>query len=174
MSRIIYFIATFLFFVSCNTGNIVDQIIKDNKNHTSVHFKIKEKYYYSDGVDTTYTPYEVWAVKDKEDSLRNGYIWADNNYRPYNMIYQSGDLYLSIPPKKTTILYRDFKEDLISPVDWINILLKPAILQKQISDPGNKVSVLDTVYKSKHAIYLKIQFPENEKKQPKFIIFFIF
>jgi len=126
---------------------------------------VNERYYYSGGIDTTYTPYEVWAIKDSEDTLKNGYIWVDNNYRPYNMIYQKGDLYLAIPPKKTTVLYSNFKEDIISQVDWIDIFLKPGILQKQIDDKQNAIYISDTIFSEKKAVILKIEFPENQKGQ---------
>ncbi|GMT45246.1 MAG: hypothetical protein IEMM0006_1078 [bacterium] len=45
----------------------------------------------------------MWALRDKKDSLRNGYVWVNDYYRLYNMIYDTGNFYLAIPPKKTTI-----------------------------------------------------------------------
>jgi len=165
MKRITFFLVILTFLISCNSNDSINKIINENQKHNSIHYTIQESYFYSDGIDTTFTPYEVWVVKDDKDTLRNGYIWANNNYRPYNMIYQSGDLYLSIPPKKTTIFYSGFKADLISPVDWIDMFLKPELLKKQIENPENNVTILDTFNKNKQGIFLKIQFPENDKKQ---------
>ena len=150
---------------SCKRQDVTNKIADSNKVHLSIHYKVNERYYYSGGIDTTYTPYEVWAIKDSEDTLKNGYIWVDNNYRPYNMIYQKGDLYLAIPPKKTTVLYSNFKEDIISQVDWIDIFLKPGILQKQIDDKQNAIYISDTIFSEKKAVILKIEFPENQKGQ---------
>jgi hypothetical protein len=89
-------------FIQCKKSDkeIVSQIVKETKKHQSIHYKAVEKSYYSNQPDTTITPYEVWEVRDNGDSLRNGYIWVDNNYRPYNMIYDNGTFYLAIPPKK--------------------------------------------------------------------------
>ena len=155
----------FLSLFSCKENDIVTKIINLNKAHISVQYKIDEQYYYSDGIDTTFTPYEVWAIKDADDSLKNGYIWVDNNYRPYNMIYTKGDFYLAIPPKNTTVLYRNFNEEIISKVDWIDIFLNPDILSKQINDANNTVYISDTIYDEKKSILLKIEFPSNDKGQ---------
>ncbi len=167
MKKIFLFLAVSLFLMTSCTGNkedLVSRIIKEAKAHSSVHFKVTEKYYYSNAPDTTVTPLEVWALHDKNDSLRNGYVWVNNYYRPYNMIYDAGNLYLAIPPKKTTVLYKNFKEDFISPVDWIDIFLKPGRLKALVAQPKTKTTISDTTYQGKNCAKIKIQFPNGVKK----------
>ncbi|MEN8121890.1 MAG: TlpA disulfide reductase family protein, partial [Bacteroidota bacterium] len=131
------------------------------------HFKLTEKYYYANGQDTTITPFEVWVVRDNNDTLRGGYIWVDNNYRPYNMIYDTGNFYLAIPPKKTSILYANFTESLISQVDWIDIFLKPDIFQEQINDSLNNTIISDTVYQEEQCSKIVIEFPVSKNGESK-------
>ncbi len=132
-------------------------------SHKSIHFKVTEKYAYSYTPDTTVTPYEVWAVRAGKN-LRHGYVWINNYYRPYYEIYYRGNFYLTIPPKKMTILYKNFQEDLISPVDWIDIFLNPAKLKKQTTGPQRKTIIADTVYKGKTCYKISIRFQDGSKK----------
>jgi len=158
------FLVSFLLFTACNQtdDDLVVKIVEKTKEYQSLHFKLTEKYYYANGQDTTITPFEVWAVRDNNDKVRGGYVWVDNNYRPYNMIYDTGNFYLAIPPKKTSILYANFTESLISPVDWIDVFLNPDVLQKQISDSLNNTIILDTVYQGEQCSKIVIEFPESK------------
>jgi thiol-disulfide isomerase/thioredoxin len=134
-------------------------------SHQSIHYKVIETYYYSDQTDTTITPFEVWAIRDKNDTQRNGYVWVDNYYRPYNMIYNQGSFYLAIPPKKTTVLYADFEEDFISPTDWIDVFLDPDYLKNQVaSEEKNNTTVSDINYKGEKCIKIEFKLHENEHK----------
>jgi len=153
----------FLFAACTETDdNFVLKIVEKTKKHQSLHYKLTQKYYYSDGQDTTITPFEVWGIRDIKDTLKGGYVWVDNNYRPYNMIYDAGNFYLAIPPKKTTVLYANFNENFISPVDWIDVFLNPDILQEQINDSINNSIISDTVYNGQQCSKIVIEFPVNK------------
>jgi len=172
MKRILLLLtASLLLITSCTERkeDLISHIIKETAARSSIHFKVTEKYHYSNVPDTTVTPMEVWAVRDKKDSLRNGYVWVNNYYRPYNEIYTAGNFYLAIPPKKTTVLYKDFKEDFISPVDWIDIFLRPDKLKAMVSKPKTKTTISDTVYQGKNCARIEIQF-QNGKKKYIFVI----
>ena len=159
-------LASFIFY-ACNKkeDRFVDNLVKETKKIQAVHYKITEKYYYSTGQDTAVTPYEIWAARDNQDSLRHGYVWANNYYRPYNMFYDKGDFYLAIPPKKVTVLFPHYTESLISDVDWIDIFLNPGLLQKQISDPKNTVEQSDIQYFGRECKKIVIHLPENKNGQ---------
>ncbi|MCD6596697.1 MAG: TlpA family protein disulfide reductase [Bacteroidales bacterium] len=166
---LLFFVASIFLFTSCNETpeGLVEKISGESKKHKSVNYKVTEKSYYSNRPDTTITPFEVWLIRDSNDSLRNGYVWVDNNYRPYNMIYDEGSLYLAIPPKKTTILYSDFEEALISEVDWIDLFLNPDILTTQVDDPAINTFISDTVYDGKTCTKLIIKFPAGQTGEMK-------
>ena len=160
---VLLLLAAVLLFISCGQqgDDYITKLIEKNKAYKSLHFKAEQKYYYSNGIDTIITPYELWAIRDAVDTVWGGYIWADNNYRPYHMIYEQGKFYFTIPPKKTTILYENFNEDFISPVDWIGIFLKTDDFQKVLTDTLNKVLISDVQYQGKNCKKLTIEFPEN-------------
>lgn len=145
---------------SDNPGNT---IVNKMKSYKSVHFKAVEKAYYSNEPDTTVTPYEVWAIRDVQDTLKGGYVWVDNNYRPYNMIYEQGKFYVAIPPKKTSILYENFNEPFISATDWIDYFLKPEELAKVLSDTNNVVTLKEIKNGGGEKLLLNIKFPETGK-----------
>ena len=161
---VLLFVISLLLFTACNETNsdFVSKIVERAKEHQSIHFKLTQKYYYANGQDTTITPFDIWAVRDNSDTIRGGYVWVDNNYRPYNMIYDAGNFYLAIPPKKTSILYANFTESLISPVDWIDVFLNPNILQDQLNDSLNNTIISDTVYQGEQCSKIVIQFPESK------------
>lgn len=171
---LLFLVASFLF-ASCNQTkkDYVENLVKITKEHKSMHFKITEKFYYSNGQDTTITPFEVWVVRDKSDTLRNGYVWVDNNYRPYNMIYEQGDFYLAIPPKKITTVYPGFTEDFISPADWISVFLKPESLTKQIRDSLNKAVISDTIFENEACEKIVIRFPDSDNGDVKTTTFIL-
>ena len=154
-------------------GNFISNVIEKTNEKQSVHYKISQKYFYSNGLDTAYTPCEVWAVRDNSDILRNGYVWVDDYYRPYNMIYDKGNFYLAIPPKKVTALYPDFTGSLISEVDWIDIFLKPEILQTQFTDPLNTTSMSDTTYNGEECKKICVEFPAGKKEEKKSYIYIL-
>ena len=163
---LLFLLVVFLF-SSCTQEkkDIAAEVVLKLKSYESLHFQLSETYYYSNGADTTVTPYEVWVVRDEADSLRNAYVWVDNNYRPYNMIYSGGDFFLAIPPKQTTVVYPNYTESFISDVDWIDVFLKPEILQNQMNDSLNIVSVSDTVFDGVMCDKIVILFPENTKNE---------
>ena len=163
MNRLVFLLAVLFLFASCknSSDNIVSKIIDNTNSINSIHYKITEKYYYLNGGDTTTTPYEVWAVRDNSDTLRGGYVWIDNNYRPYKMVYDAGNFYLSIPPKNTTVLYPNFTEELITSVDWVDVFLKPATLQGQVNNSANNTVISDTVYNKKQCAKIVIKQPKN-------------
>ncbi len=164
---VVFFLLVLLYGCKNSNEDIIGKIISANNSYKSIHYKLNELYYYSDKTDTIETPYEVWAIKDKKDSLRNGFVWADNNYRPYNMVYEKGDLYLTIPPKKTTILYKNFNEELISKVDWIDVFLRPELLKDMLKDKN--FSIGDTLFDGKKCYKLNIEFPEKDSITESFL-----
>ncbi len=163
-----YFHAIILLFllISCSKQEPKD-ILMDITLKTgalqSVYFKATEKYFYSNQPDTTITRYEVWAKRDKTDSLRNGFVWVDNHYRPYNTFYEQGTFYLAIPPKKTTVSYPDYTEDFISPIDWIDIFLKPEKLQK-LTESGSTV-ISNIEYKGEPCTKISIQLSKDQSNK---------
>jgi peroxiredoxin len=158
-------ISTFLF-QSCGESPkdeslIINQIVHKMKDHKSAHFKIDEMYYYSDGIDTTTTDYEVWLIRDKNDSLRHGFAWVDNNYRPYNMIFTHDSLYLTIPPKKISVVYDKINESCTNDNDWIGFFLNPELLKKQTSDSNNTVTFTNVEFEGKACTEIQIGFPKK-------------
>ncbi|MCF6241025.1 MAG: TlpA family protein disulfide reductase, partial [Bacteroidales bacterium] len=95
------------------------------------------------------------------------------NYRPYHMIYEKGNFYLTIPPKKTTVLYKNFDSDFISPVDWIAVFAQPENFEKIVNDTLNKVRIEDVQYKNKNCKKLSIKFPKDAKGNIAFWTFVI-
>ena len=81
---VLLFVISLLLFTACNETNsdFVSKIVERAKEHQSIHFKLTQKYYYANGQDTTITPFDIWAVRDNSDTIRGGYVWVDNNYRP--------------------------------------------------------------------------------------------
>lgn len=165
----LFFLISLFLFAACKEtdDNLVSRIVEKTKKHQSLHFKLTQKYYYSNAPDTTVTSFEVWVVRDHNDTLRKGYVWVDNFYRPYNMIYEAGNFYLAIPPKKTTVLYSSFTEDFISPIDWIDVFLNPDILQEQIADSVNSIIISDTIYKKEQCSKIVIEFPGGKNGEIK-------
>ena len=161
----ILFVSTFLF-QSCGESPkdetlIINQIVHKMKDHQTAHFKIDEMYYYSNGIDTTTTNFEIWLVRDKNDSTRHGFAWVDNNYRPYNMIYTHDSLYLTIPPKKISVVYDKINEACINKNDWIGFFLNPDLLKEQSSDSSNFVKILTIEFEGKACTEIQIGFPKN-------------
>lgn len=161
--EVLLFAIAALFFAGCTKpeNDFISKLIEKNKSYKSVHFKANQKYYYSNGVDTITTPFESWIVRLGEDTIVGGYVWVDNNYRPYNIIYDNGNYYLAIPPKKTTVLYKDLGEDFISPVDWIGVFLKTDEFKNILTDTLNKITIQDVQYQDKTCKKLIIEFPED-------------
>ncbi len=172
---IVLFLIPLFLLASCNQSesDYEASLVNVTKEHQSVHFKLIEKYYYANGQDTTITPFEVWVARDQNDSLRGGYVWINNNYRPYNMIYDVGNFYLAIPPKKTTVLYEKYTESFISPADWIDIFLNPEILQKQMNDSLNQSTISDTSYLEQSCSKIVIQFPDGKNGESKKITYLL-
>lgn len=170
MKKLILLLTVIAFiFSACDKdeNDFIASFVEQTTKSQSVHYKFTQKYYYSNGLDTTTTNCEVWVVRDKNDTLRNAYIWIDDFYRPYNMIYTNGTFYLAIPPKKVTALYPNFTESFVSDVDWVNIFLNPEIIQEQLKDSLNATSLTDTVYKGKKCKKVYIEFPIGEKEEKK-------
>ncbi len=142
--------------------DLLPGIEKQMNSHRTIHYKVTEKAKYSWSPDTIVTPYEVWAVREESDTLRHGYVWVNNYYRPYNMIYDQGNFYLAIPPKKTTILYPHFTQPFISDVDWIDLFLDPGRLQQLAATPGVTVTANDTTVNGKKYIALRIRKKEGQ------------
>jgi len=165
----IYFFMFLLAFTSCKKQDkdVISNVVEILNKNNSLHFKAIQKYYYQSEKDTTYTPFEIWALRDKNDSLRNGFVWVDNNYRPYHMMYNNGDFHLAIPPKKTTVLYKNFKDNFISPIDWIDFFLKPFLLDELIARPEVKTIISDTIYQGEICDQIEITIPENSKGELK-------
>jgi thiol-disulfide isomerase/thioredoxin len=175
IKKAIYLVAFLLVLASCNKEekDLVTKVVDRLNSKNSVHFKAVQKYYYQNGSDTTNTPYEAWLVRDMNDSLRKGYVWVDNNYRPYHMVYDKGAFYLSIPPKKITTLDTDFREAFISPVDWIDVFLKPELFKKLIEKEGIKTVYSDSNYKGEKCDKIEIQIPKNKKGESRNYIYLL-
>lgn len=169
------FVSILILLFSCNptNDNFISKLIEKNKAYQSLHYKVQQKYYYSNGIDTTYTPFEIWTIRDSADSTLGAYVWADNNYRPYHMIYDKGDFYLTIPPKKTTVLYKNFKEDFISPVDWIGVFANPLKFQEVLNDTLHKLSLTDVSFNNKQCKKISIEFPNDAQGNHKSLTFII-
>jgi thiol-disulfide isomerase/thioredoxin/outer membrane lipoprotein-sorting protein len=142
----------------------ISKIAQQLASHQSFSFDVTEKYYYSNTEDTIVTDFEVWTVRDKNDTLRKGYVWVDNKYRPYNMIYETGHFFLVIPPKKTTVLYSNFREPFISSIDWIDTFLKPESLEELDADTNVSIVFSDTKYQHKPCAKMEITFKHNGNK----------
>ena len=173
---VLLFSLILLILSACNESDsaLISSIVNINKEHKSLQFKVTEKYYYSNGQDTTITPFEIWVTRDKSDTLRNGYVWVNNNYRPYNMIYDAGNFYLAIPPKKTTVVYENYTEDFISSADWINVFLNPEILQEQFSDSSIITSIFDEIiYEGEPCYKLVLKFSENKDLENKTLTYIV-
>ncbi len=155
--------------VSCreSTESYISKLAGETIKHQSVNYKVTEKYYYSDTPDTTVTPLEVWVVRDSSDKMRKGYIWVNNYYRPSKIIYDAGNCYLVILQKNTTVQYPDFKEPLISAVDWTDIFLNPGLLEKYELDSTVRVDISDTVYQGKDCARLLVEFPKGNNGETK-------
>jgi len=167
MKRTILFIilAPFLF-SACGEkdDDFIATVVENIAKTESIHYKFTQKFYYSNGQDTTTTPCEVWAVRDKNEALRNGYVWVNDYYRPYHMMYDNGNFYLAIPPKKVTAVYKEFSGSFISPGDWIDAFLKPDLFKKQFADSLNIISLSDTVYNGEDCKKAMVKFPADKKK----------
>lgn len=169
-------LAPLFLFTNCNRSNedVIAGIAKEMQNHQSVHFKITRVYHYSNQPDTTITQYEVWAIRDQNDTLRNGYVWVDNYYRPYNMIYDQSNFHLAIPPKKTTIVYSAYDDDFISPTDWIDVFLDANYLNEQIhSEEADSTFISDIEYNGEACTKIEIRFSENEQGEEVSYIYIV-
>jgi thiol-disulfide isomerase/thioredoxin len=170
MKRIfIQLLSISILFISCKNkeNSFVSELVSKTNETQSIHYNFTQNYYYSDGKDTTITPCEAWAVRSNEGSVKDNFVWVDNYYRPYNMIYVKGDLFLVIPPKKTTSLYNDFNESFISSIDWIDVFLDPELLRNQFEDTLNTSFEIDTVYNGENCKKVYIQFPISENGEKK-------
>ncbi len=147
-----------LFLTACSrpSNDPLDQLISTLGSHATMHYLAEEHSRYSWSPDTIVTPYEVWVVRDSSYRERGGYIWADNHYRPYHMICHDGQLWLTIPPKHTTVHYADFSEPLIAPVDWIDIFLRPDTLRALKDTAGVDIFLSDTLWEGRKARALQI------------------
>lgn len=169
------FLAALLLLTNCNKNseNIVSKIANEAKEHASISYNITQKTYSPSLPDTTITPYEVWVVRDSNDTLRKGYVWVNNNYRPYNMIYDSGNFYLAIPPKKTTVSYANYEEYFISQTDWIDIFLNPDILAAETTASSVSTIISDTIYQGKDCSKLVIISGNSKKGGSKTITYLL-
>jgi peroxiredoxin len=164
-------IAAMLFvaaFQGCKGPGLEEELYKKLSSANSIHYKAVEKAYYSNEPDTTVTPFEVWAVRDEQDKVKKGYVWIDNNYRPYHEIYEQGNFYLAIPPKHTTILYNDFNEPFITETDWIDFFLNPELFKTLLNSKENKKRMVDTVYNGKKVVMIELNLKGN--KSYRFIL----
>ncbi len=141
--------------------NIINNIKLETNAHQSVYFKATEKYSYSNQPDTTLTEYDIWIKRDPSDSLRKGFVWVDNHYRPYNMVYEKGTFYLTIPPKKTTVPYPNFKEDFISSIDWIDTFLKTEKFAEFATK--NNAVIKNIEYKGEPCASIEIKLPKGKE-----------
>ncbi len=159
-------VASLILLTGCSKNEeiSISKIAQQLASHQSFSFDVTEKYYYSNTEDTIVTDFEVWAVRDKNDTLRKGYVWVDNKYRPYNMIYETGHFFLVIPPKKTTVLYSNFREPFISSIDWIDTFLKPESLEELDADTNVSIVFSDTKYQHKPCAKMEITFKHNGNK----------
>lgn len=168
-------VAVSLLFMNCTEkkDNLISKIVEESQSHASVAYTITQKTYSPSLPDTTITPFEVWVVRDDSDALRKAYVWVNNNYRPYNMIYESGNFYLAIPPKKTTVSYSNYEDNFISQLDWIDIFLNPNILADQIGDTGVNTSISDTLFQGDKCSKLVMTSANGNKKGTKRITYLI-
>jgi thiol-disulfide isomerase/thioredoxin len=158
-------LASTVMFSSCSEQkeDVVARITKDLASHNSMYFKVTKKAYFVNGLDTLVTPFETWAVRDKADSNKKGYVWVNDYYRPYHMIYDKGSFFLAIPPKKVTVEYTKFNEPFISDVDWIDYFLKSNSLKNLLSDQKNKTLISDVEYEGKQCVKIAVNLPKTKK-----------
>jgi len=167
MKRLLFIaVASIVLLAGCNKKEeiSISKIEQQLAGHQSFSFDVTEKYYYSNTDDTIVTDFEVWAVRDLDDTLRKGYVWVDNKYRPYNMVYETGHFFLVIPPKKTTVLYNNYTEPFISPIDWIDTFLKPESLEELATDTNVSIIFSDVKYQQKSCTKMEITFKFNGNK----------
>ena len=166
MKRLLFIaVASLVLLAGCNKKEeiSISKITQQLASHQSFSFNVTEKYYYSNTKDTIVTDFEVWAVRDTDDTLRKGYVWVDNKYRPYNMIYETGHFFLVIPPKKTTVLYSTYHEPFISSIDWIDTFLRPETLEELNADTNVSIGFTDTKYQQKSCTRMEVTFKDNNK-----------
>ena len=166
MKRIIILAITSIFvFVSCaeQPDDFISKIALSNENHNSMYFKVSKKAYSINGLDTLETQYEAWIVRDNKDTGKKGYIWVNDYYRPYNMIYDSGSFFLAIPPKKVTVQYANYNESFISDADWIDIFLNINALESLIADSTNVSSISNVKYKSKDCSKVEVKLSKTKR-----------
>jgi thiol-disulfide isomerase/thioredoxin len=148
-------------------NELISKLANTLKKHQSVHFKVDEKYYSTDVPDTTRTPFEVWAVR------ADSFIWADNKYRPYNLILSNDSFLVVIPPKHTTMLYPDFSEPMIGEHDWLAYFMNPDALIETAGDTNNRIMFSEIVLDGKSYAMLDIAFPKNDKGDKTTITYMI-
>lgn len=166
MKRIILaFAVSVSLFSSCANSDesYVMKLENAIKSHKSVTFKLTKKAYSASALDTIITPYEVWAFRPDNNSRKDSYVWVNDYYRPYNMIFNSGKFYLVIPPKKTTIEYTNYNEAFISENDWIDVFLSPESFSSQLVDTLNRVSVEEIDFSGVECQKIDIEFPKDKK-----------
>lgn len=162
---LIFFITTLFLLSGCSqkSEDFISKLEKETLMHSSVTYKVNRKSYYKNGIDTLVTPFEIWTVRDVDEEGKNGYVWVNDYYRPYNMIYDNGSFYLAIPPKKTTVVYNKFIGSFISDADWIDNFLRPDSLTSLISDTINKTTISELVYKDISCTQIEIDLPKTRK-----------
>lgn len=156
-----------ILFSACQEGKrtFIEEVVATNQEASSVHYIFTQKTYYANSQDTTITDCEAWIVRDTTDAIRKGYVWVDNKYRPYHMMYDQGNFYLTIPPKKVTVLYPNYSKGFISEMDWVSTFLEPNALTRESQDPYNMVNMTDTIFDSKPSKKLTIRYPINNNKE---------
>ncbi len=158
MKKVLFIIVGLIGLTACEKKpqNIFEKVGKENLKHRSVYFKAVRQYHYSNQPDTITTSYEVWIIRDATDKLRGAYVWVDDHYRPYHIIYEQGDMYLAIPPKKKTVKYSPYKEAFISQIDWIDTFLDPVHFSEWASDSARSYHVSDTVFNGTNCYKLSV------------------
>ncbi len=158
-----------IIFFSCreNPKDFLNKLSQQNRKNKSVSYKITEKTYYSNEPDTTITPFDVSIEKVTADSLIHGYVWVENKYRPYSLIYNLKKFFLVMPTKHKTRLYPTFDYPFISEVDWIDFFLNPQKLENILKDTSNVYTVRDTLFNNKTCKKLQIKFAKDKKANQK-------
>ncbi len=159
MGRYVFLFLVFSLLMACNFSpeKKLEKVATELNKHSSVYFSAVEKFVYIGQRDTLITDYEVWLVREPKDTVLGGYVWVDNKYRPYSLVYNfDKGLYAVYPTKHRVRFYPKVDPVLISYGDWINFFFHPMDLITRRGD-YDLYEVKDTVLSGQKFLLLRTQ-----------------
>lgn len=158
---------------STEPKKFVSNFVEVINSYESIQYKISAEKYSNNSLDTSVTTYEIWIVRKQGHRKRNGFIWLNNNYRPYSKIYDNGTMWRTNPTKNTTTQFSNFKDSFIATCDYIDLFLDPLDFRNQITNSNNKVSITDTVFQRIKSKRIIVEYPTNEEGEKNSIEYII-